>query len=604
MTNTELSEFIKNYIEHDKTQSAIMLTAPWGAGKSYYIETDLVPFLKCEENGSHECVVVSLYGLSSLFELSKALYMESRMRFLSKGAEKVTTSIFAAKTILKGAASFFGIDLSKSQEEMKQLYDSIDLSGKLIILEDLERSGIDILEILGYVNSLTEQDGVKVLLVANEHELIHYERENAKTKEQQDIDDTVDRITDNKYRNHTEKTKTYLSTKEKTVSDTILYEGDVASAVLKIMSEYNKTYFGCFTTEAGKNEVTKYLQACDITNLRTFKFACQKANDIFERIKPNPETEYDYIKTIFFSIITFSQKIKSGKKEKWDGGRVFSTGLSSEKYPLFRFCYDYIMWQSFDESRVAGTKEALEKLRLYDKDKSLDDKDLHVLFSWWTRSEKDVNEAIKSITEKLKKEDSIAFYSYGKIAVEIIRAKAVIGCDIEETKELMVKNLYNKGSQIDADYLFLATMIDENNPAVFAEYTQLKDALTASLAAKETTIFGFDYKEESIENLCLSVYQNDGRIYRDGEFATRLDMNKFVEMLKGCTAQNISRTRDVFLFLYRSGNIKDFLEGDRETLETLLKYTQALESFEGYDKIQKMQMRFFSNNLKDIIDKL
>lgn len=96
---------------------------------------------------------------------------------------------------------------------MKQLYDSIDLSGKLIILEDLERSGIDILEILGYVNSLTEQDGVKVLLVANEHELIHYERENAKTKEQQDIDDTVDRITDNKFRNHTEKTKTYLSTK-------------------------------------------------------------------------------------------------------------------------------------------------------------------------------------------------------------------------------------------------------------------------------------------------------------------------------------------------------------------------------------------------------
>ena len=73
----------------------------------------------------------------------------------------------ATKTILKGVTSFLGIDLSHSDEDMQKLFESIDLSGKLIILEDLERSGIDILEVLGYVNNLVEQDGVKVLLVAN-----------------------------------------------------------------------------------------------------------------------------------------------------------------------------------------------------------------------------------------------------------------------------------------------------------------------------------------------------------------------------------------------------------------------------------------------------
>lgn len=64
--------------------------------------------------------------------------------------------------------------MSKSEDEMKEIYESIDLTDKLIIFEDLERSEIDILKVFGYVNSLVEQDGAKVLLVANEKELLQY----------------------------------------------------------------------------------------------------------------------------------------------------------------------------------------------------------------------------------------------------------------------------------------------------------------------------------------------------------------------------------------------------------------------------------------------
>ena len=49
------------------------------------------------------------------------------------------------------------------------------MSDKLIIFEDIERSGIDIIELMGYVNNLCEQDGVKVLLVASEKEILKYE---------------------------------------------------------------------------------------------------------------------------------------------------------------------------------------------------------------------------------------------------------------------------------------------------------------------------------------------------------------------------------------------------------------------------------------------
>lgn len=604
MTNSELNIYIKNYLEHDKSHSAIMLTAPWGAGKSYYIEHELVPFLGKEENGSHACVLVSLYGLSSLFELSKALYMESRMSIFAKSSEKVTTGVFAAKTILKGAASFFGIDLSKSQEEMKQLYDSVDLSGKLIIIEDLERSGIDILEILGYVNSLTEKDGIKVLLVANEKELIRYKPRLIKNKEQQDISDTLDRITDNTFRIHSDKTKAYLSTKEKTVSDTIYFEGDATLAIRQIMAMYDNKFFSPFMSEVAIADLLKYLHNCGLTNLRTFIFACQKANDIFERIKPNPESEMDYIKTIFYGIIAFSNRIKTGRNQEWDGGHFLAAHLSSEDYPLFRFCYDYIRWQSFDITSVKGSKDELKKYRLYTRDKSFDDKDLKTLENWWFSTEKEIREAISSITDRLQNEESIPFYQYGRIAVNMIRAKSIIGGNIEKAKELLVKNLHNRGSEINADYLFLASMIDETNPEVLSEFNDLKEQMAVSLAAKETTIFDFDYLPTNINIFCDAVYQNQGRILQDGAFAARLDMKKMAKMLKSCAALDIYHLREAFHTVYKAGNINDFLSGDRENIIALMGEVKSLEVYEGYDKIQQLHIRKFHSDLADIVSRL
>ena len=50
MNYDELNEYIKHYVEKDKTPSAIMLTGGWGTGKSYYIHNFLAPFLKEPQN--------------------------------------------------------------------------------------------------------------------------------------------------------------------------------------------------------------------------------------------------------------------------------------------------------------------------------------------------------------------------------------------------------------------------------------------------------------------------------------------------------------------------------------------------------------------------
>lgn len=211
MNYDELNEYIKHYIEKDKTQSAIMLTGGWGTGKSYYIRNVLERFLK--ENGKHCCAIVSLYGLKNTSEISKRIYFELRTIGSPKKNEAKSTAGAAAtvvaKTILNGLTSKIGFDIgSIRDEDLEKVYSSIDLSDVLVVFEDLERSGIDIIEILGYVNSLVEQDGAKVMLVANENEILKYH------DSQPDKGGKVSRIPD-------KRTAIYLKIKEKTVSDTI-----------------------------------------------------------------------------------------------------------------------------------------------------------------------------------------------------------------------------------------------------------------------------------------------------------------------------------------------------------------------------------------------
>lgn len=77
MNKDELTAYIKNYLENDKTRSAIMLTGAWGSGKSYYIQNVLTNELnKC----NHDVAIISLYGLKTIAELNKSIYLELRAK--------------------------------------------------------------------------------------------------------------------------------------------------------------------------------------------------------------------------------------------------------------------------------------------------------------------------------------------------------------------------------------------------------------------------------------------------------------------------------------------------------------------------------------------
>ena len=604
MTYQNLNQYILHYLTEDKTKSAIMLTAPWGSGKSFYIQNELKPFLEKEENGSHKCLVVSLYGLKELSEISKVLYLESRAKFLNNNSEKMEAGKLATKTILKGVTSFLGIDLSHSDEDMQKLFESIDLSGKLIILEDLERSGIDILEVLGYVNNLVEQDGVKVLLVANEEAIKQYKPLTTTTEDQQNVVESMYKATDNNGREFTETAKKYLEIKEKTISDTIQFEEDYSTAISDIIRLFDDENLNRLSNDNGVNNILNVMKSCKTFNLRSFIFACQKLSDIFKKLDKKYLSDDNFVKAIFFGTLFFVLRQRNGKDEKWGQEKYFSVELGNEKAPLFKFCYDYITRQIEEFDEVEDAYQSYFDLVLYDSNRSNGDKDIITLQTYYIQTETNLLNALQNIEKRLKNPEDISFYQYGTIAVYSIFIKDILGFNIDEIKRFLIDNLKGKGDKLQLELIFRTIMGDECTAKQKEEYESLRREMAKSLKIGSKEIPKFDYLPEQSNLFYDSFAKNKYSLYKQKTFAAQLDMKRLSEMFKGCTAEQKQDIRSTFVEMYRVGNIRDFLINDKESIELLLDYIKSDRTGDIGDAIQKLQYDWFIQSLEEIVRKL
>ena len=124
-----------------------------------------------------------------------------------------------AKTVVKNLANYFKITLDADKEDLETLYSHADLSGKLVIFDDVEKIEIDPFQFYSYIYSLTKQDGVKVLLIVNND------------------DDNLQ---------PPENVKTLL---ERTLSDIIVYKPHYDSIIQSVNKEFNHPILNSFVSD-------------------------------------------------------------------------------------------------------------------------------------------------------------------------------------------------------------------------------------------------------------------------------------------------------------------------------------------------------------------
>lgn len=576
MNSSTYNNYIFNYLNNDKTGRAVLLTAPWGTGKSFYIQNDLKPFLK---DKGISCVVVSLYGLHSINDISRSIYLEIRASRLMKKNEKQTIATIVGKTIVKGVAGYFGVPLEISDKDLRKLYSSMDLSGKLIVLEDLERSDIDPVSVLGFVNSLVEQDRGKVLIVANEGE--------------------INVVNPDSFR------KKYHQVKEKTIGDTIYFEPDIKRSIEMIISTFeNPTLQNVAEKESLSNQILRLMDELNDRNFRTLIFAIQKTIDLFSHFK---EVSTGFIAQTFLGILAYSIRTEKGGFMKWED-EDSARSLGTAQYPLFLFAYRYINLQiipSFADLETCQKFYNQEKEAKF-KEKRLQDA-MSVLQIYYVHKETEVEGAVKTLRDCLASPNCISIASYGTITNYLVSIRECLhdSKPIDECKEAMLQNAEKIHFSGKTNELFMkfkySSGIQLETQSQKEEYSRfIQDLEKAILKGKHTLL-----KTSEVDRF-IAMADEKHQYLQEMKLFSTFDPDAFAEELFSLDASKIDRIRAFFLEVYcRDSNIGAYLSGDIDNLKKLKKNVDNhLKETVFQDLIIKKQFEYLSDNLEIAINNL
>lgn len=588
MTDKELNEYIKHYLEKDQTRTAIMITAPWGTGKSYYIQNSLKPFIL--ENGDYKALVVSVYGFEDTNEISKSIYLESKaaqfktVETLKTKSEGREISKIIGKTIIKGVTSFFGVDLSMDENEFNKLFRSIDLKDKLVVIEDIERTEIPLTMLLGYINNLVEQDGAKVILVANEEELL------AKMKDEHEKNE-------------------YLKTKEKTIGDTIQYLPDLNKTLDSILSSFENSRIDSLLVPQ-KYDYSSLSQTIldDIIlckkirdyNLRSIIYGIQKTIDMFEKGKVDVSIEF--FKAVLLSSIAFSLRKKKNDSLKWEGDNS-GRELGTYKYPLFQFAYDYFVNQLMEPQLIAKDYETFSKNLSFEMKNSALKPYFGIIYNYYELMEVDVEEAVKHVLIDLERDKIIPPQEYARLGNYLISIKySGVAVDlVNKCKEQMVRNIWeNPGLLEEEIHTYSGIQLESKEAA--SELTEFENDLIGAIQKNKSQIFNDFYSLENLPAFVDAIRRDRDTFVTKHRFASLFNMEKFGELLKIYSASDISKIRRAFHAVYSFSNLNDFFKEDLESLKELKTLVGGLLSYEKYDKIQQKQINYFYDSLNAFIE--
>lgn len=297
-------------------------------------------------------------------------------------------------------------------------------------------------------------------------------------------------------------------------------------------------------------------------------------------------------------------KQKAGKTDKWGQEKYFSIELGNSNAPLFKFCYDYIIYQIEDFSEIEEAYSAYSELVAYDSNKSNSDNDIVALQTYYIQTEQNIKIALDNIAKRLENPDDISFYQYGTIAVYAIILKDILEYDDKKIENLLVNNLKGRGGKLQLEQIFRTILGNECTQKQKEEYELLRKRMAESLKMGDLVIPNFNYLPDQSNAFYNYVIENYGNFYLQNSFASRMNIPKLAEMFKNSTAEQKDNIRGAFLAMYRSSNVGDFLSNDKQSILQLMKIVKEDRSGDVGDKIQQLQYDWFIENLTGIAEKL
>lgn len=171
--NNHILEYCKSYIEaSENLDFAIFIKGCWGVGKTFFIKKLISSYPKEKSKGisQEDFLYVSLYGTTSKEDIEQTIFSIAHPIFSSRG-------MHYANSILKAICLGFGAGRASISANTDSVVDDITknlfsrINHKVLVFDDIERSKMSPIEILGYISSYIVESDQKVIILGNEEKI-------------------------------------------------------------------------------------------------------------------------------------------------------------------------------------------------------------------------------------------------------------------------------------------------------------------------------------------------------------------------------------------------------------------------------------------------
>ena len=259
----KIINIVKDYLIKE-SNNALLITGEWGVGKTYFFNNILSKEIekvstKENENIKYTPIRISLFGVTSINDIEKRIILEIYPLLKNKGLKigKGLLNVILSSPIIKELTQQIPENILNLPEDYKSDIINSKTSSLIICFDDLERKShtFPISGLIGYINNLTENNNLKVIIIGN-----------------------TNNIEEN-----------FVEIKEKLIGREIEYSIKIEEVYNTLKQDFNPPYKTFL--EKQKEFICSFFQ--DYKNIRTLKFILTRYHDIYSQIeKIAPSIDY------------------------------------------------------------------------------------------------------------------------------------------------------------------------------------------------------------------------------------------------------------------------------------------------------------------------
>lgn len=631
MTEKQITEEILRYLKDESYNYAVLIDGEWGSGKTFFVNNTLTKEINKQEanlNTNRSVKYVSLYGCKDMADDHEDIawsFAEDARRKIKNRMKWGTTVEKVSSNILLSSQKIGNVIMKKFLPEAS-LYkissDWLNLGSFIFIFDDLERCDCPVNEVFGFLNELVEHENTKVIIIANEKELMtiadtqslelqYYlaldERVQWPKTDEDNVWSVICKKPEGVSLTELEKRRSllfpveesgdYCRIREKLIGVTLKYDPNIPEIISQIIETSN-----CESSVKGmlrgkKESFEDTMEYYHHRNLRTFQFFLSKVTYLLGQLE-NIKIDQEYYEAISNQVIseTFMQAVRF--KSNYQPPKDNYTWLSIEQDTNFHSVKQYVESGTYDYKNYEN--EVLKYQNELKADVFSDDPYYLLYRQYYYQTQVWCEEQLDKMIKQLRT-NKYPISLYGRIIMAIQRL-IDLGFDeqyMNEAKKWMLENISNSGEveEIDPDLWFVEDR--EFRDRVIAIVADINEAIkNHTETASRENVIDILKNDDWIAKLKKYVNPNDLRYVQDISVFSKAPSAQWLKNMHKASPKDIDDFRELLEYIYPRGVRRNSYIQDADTIKAII---EGLRKIKEDDLIKKACIRWLGAQFEAIV---